>query len=288
MGLCVKQIMRILSILFCLVLVFSLVGAAPARTGSVIVDSALPTVTTPDTSLLADAYEAQRTGIVLPPAEDDRKHNPMPGRIVAPGADKYGYYVELGAEEEAEETEMLSVMFSIPEQEAVMVDVPITVTQELVISNEENKTKNTTINLWNHVGTVEEELLRQYESFTVLDQGQEISEEPLFFLSLAAGEQRTLNLEYRYPAITQTVTCEEQSLVDLLPPGATITETDLPLETSLSTTCTVDLELARPEILFTPITVSLEDYPQLEGLTGFAGNQQITVENNQFLLEVNE
>ena len=280
--------MRILSIFFCLLLVFSLVGAAPARTGSVIVEDKLPPVTTPDTSLLADAYEAQRTGIVLPPAEDDRKHNPMPGRIVAPGADEFGFYVELGAENETIGNENLSVVFMAPEQEPVMVDVAITIMQELVITNELNETLNSTINLWNYAGEVEEELLRQYESFRVFANDTELSEEPLFFLSLGPGEQKSLDLIYTYPAITQTVTCEETSLVDLLPPGATITETDLPLDTELSTTCTVDLEMARPEILFTPITVSLEDYPQLEGLIGLAGEQEVTVENNRFLLEVNE
>ncbi len=283
--------MRILSYFSFLLLVFSLSSSsviADTRTGtSPIGDNLLP-VTTPDTTVLSDALAAQRTGIVLPPSENGRTNTPLPGEIIVPGDDEYGYYVLLGDEDDLVDNLSLEVIFSAPQQDPIVIGEDIVVTQTVSVQNIGNESFNTTLNLWNYAGAVEEELLTQFASFNVSYENNTLGEQAIFSLALAVNETKLLDLTYTYPGIVQTVTCQEQSLADLLPPGATIKETDLPLDTALSQECTVDLENARPEILFTPITINLEDYPQLEGLVGLTGENEVIVQDNKFTLSFQE
>lgn len=253
----------------------SLTFATPARTQLIEV-----------TDSLSSVHEAQRTGVVLPPSEPERQQIPLRGSIITPESDLFpggdGYYVLLGDEEEAEQP--LQIDFHAPFQAPIVVGELITITQNITINNTLNETWNESVNLWDYAGQIEERLLTEFLTFSVQYGADILSEQAYFPLTLEVGELKTLALTYTYPAIQQTVECSENHLFDLVPQDAQIKYTDLPVDTLLSKTCTVQLNYARSDILFQPITVTLEDYPQLEGLSGYSSTtgKEIEVTDLQF------
>lgn len=116
----------------------------------------------------------------------------------------------------------------------VTIDVPVNWTQSLVV----NATRNETINLWNHNDSFPDSFLSDVQKMSVLMSGEVISQVPIF--EVPAGISN-VTIHYETPAVHRQVTCRNETVQDLLPPGATLINSDLPLTTFVQRVCTIRL-----------------------------------------------
>ena len=120
------------------------------------------------------------------------------------------------------------------EQGEVELEVPVTWTQTILISSEEN----VTVNLWNHNESIPHSFLSDVLDMEVALEGEVISE--VAVMNVPEGEWN-ITIRYRTPPVQREVVCEKQTVQDLLPPGAEVISSDLPLDTYVQEVCRIRL-----------------------------------------------
>ena len=135
--------------------------------------------------------------------------------------------------------------------------------------------------MWDYTETIPEEYLRQLSSVEILEDGEVQSEQLLFNIVLEPEQIKEFSIVYIYEPIEKKVQCEQKQIVDYLPKNAKIVESDLPLDTLVSKTCTVTIY--HPASLpFTNVTIPLDEInPELvTSITHLQTGETIRLQNN--------
>lgn len=116
----------------------------------------------------------------------------------------------------------------------VTIDVPVNWTQSIVV----NATQNTTVNLWNHNASFPDSFLSDVQKMSVVLDGEVVSQVPIFEVPEGVSN---VTITYETPAVHRQITCMNETVKDLLPPGATLISSDLPLDTYVQRVCRIRL-----------------------------------------------
>jgi len=200
---------------------------------------------------------------------------PLKGEIILLN-ETNGYYVLLG---DSETKTNLKVNFSKITQLPVIINEPVVMKQELTISNEDNETLIETINLWDYETQIPEENLKDLIKIEILDENNNLeSEKPILETKLSPNETKKYLINYVYAPITKYVTCKKQTLADIIPKGAIITETELPLDTIITNNCNV--KVSYDGLLeFENITIRLPEIPteKILSITDKTTNKELQI-----------
>lgn len=166
--------------------------------------------------------------------EQQRPSGPMPsaaGDVLFRGnGTSRDVYVRLGSNE----SRSYELDGDDPVQGPVALDIPVNWTQRISVES----TENASINLWNHNETVPSTLLSDAIEIRIERNGSVISEVPIFQVPEGSWN---LTVTYTTPEVRREVTCEDRTVADLLPDGAQLITSDLPLDTFVQKVCTIRL-----------------------------------------------
>ena len=183
-----------------------------------------------------DSNTAQRI-IYIEPENESFEQLPLQGDVVKLD-DFEGYYIKLG---DSQASENIIVTTSNISSNLIVVGEPIFMEQTITLTNILNESLNDSINLWDYTDQIPEQFLREIFSVEILDGDELRSENLLFNVNLESAETKTFKIIYEYSPIQKKITCEEESIIDFLPPGSIIKHADLPLDTVVSKSCTISI-----------------------------------------------
>ena len=185
-----------------------------------------------------------------------------------------GVYVRLGDAG----TLSYTATFSEAQQGPVVIDEPVRWTIEGMV----NATQNVTVNLWNHNDSIAESLLADAINMSILLNGEEISEVPIFSLPTGAHD---IVIELTTPPVREEIVCEKRSIQDLLPPGARIITSDLPVDTVVQEVCRIRLyhESHTP---YADVQISIDEIPQerIKSIYSVEQERYVLLENDTAVL----
>lgn len=183
-------------------------------------------------------------------------------------------YVELGASGD----DAYTLEAEEPIQGPVTIDVPVNWTQTISVSASEE----VSINLWNHEEQIPRTLLSDAIELRVMNGDDPLSEVPIFRV---ANGTWNLTITYTTPAVHREVRCEENTVADLLPSGAQLISSDLPLDTFVQRVCRIRLyhESYTP---YTGVSFTVSEIDQEDVVSVYSVEQQryLFVRNNTLIV----
>ncbi len=168
---------------------------------------------------------------------DSNKGIDLPVGGVVAVDDEFGLsdlYVAL--DDEIEIDKSFTVELSDLLQGDVVVGEPVSWYQEFKIRNDENESKNLTINLANY-DDLPDDFLSDVNSFAVYSHIDQISETPVFNIQLEPLEEEVLTIIYRTAPVLTDITCKDVTVADLIPGDAVILSSDVDLSSVVLSQC---------------------------------------------------
>lgn len=276
----VKKITILITILLLLILLQGVLAIdVPKRTPGIIeVDYINPIITIPEQGQIIQPEEESQRIIYLEPEDETVHEVPLQGDVVELD-DFSGYYVELG--DPKEEEHHFQITFSTIEYEKIIVGEDIKATQTIELTNQGEEKEEQTINLWDYLEDIPKQNLEYITSIEIIVEGEQNQfERPLFSIALEENETKKLTIHYTYNPIEKEIHCQEKAIIDFLPKGATITHTDLALDTPVTKQCEVllthesTLEFENVDVVLSEIDPYL-----ISTITNMKTGEKLSIEN---------
>lgn len=162
-------------------------------------------------------------------------------QLIQPEKELAGVYMELPEEPEGynEGSQAVDVQLGQVNQGEIKESEPVRWYQDITLTNTGQQEELYTMSLWSHATTIGIDFLSEVSSFKISLDGEVISESSVALLSLLPGQQQKLEIVYETAPVTIERSCRDITLRELLPPEATLTASELPLDTPIKTVCNV-------------------------------------------------
>lgn len=163
-------------------------------------------------------------------------------QLIQPEKELSGVYMELPEDfsgEEAGESADVSVALGPLVQGEIKEGEPVKWYQDIILTNSGQQEIAYTMSLWSQASAIGIDFLSEVSSFRISLEGEVISESSVAIISLLSGQQQKLEITYETAPVTIERSCRDITLAELLPPEATVTGTEILLDTPIKTACSI-------------------------------------------------